>query len=150
MWARAGLSAAVDDNMGNPGAALEPDGDDAMIVTADNTFAYQFSSYAASGLPLKLLQFSRGRFVDITSQRPDLLAADAAKWWTAFNADPGNGLGVLAPWVADQCALGQSTSAWATVDQLLAEGKLVGPAGWPEGSAYVEALKTFLAKEGRC
>jgi hypothetical protein len=145
-----GLAPAVDDNVGNPAVALESDGDDAMIVTADNAFAYQFSSYALSGLPLKLEQFTPGRFVDITSQRPDLLTADAAMWWRNFTNSPDNGLGLLAPWVADECRLGQSTSAWATVQQLLAQGKLVGPAGWPSGAAYVQALHTFLSGHGYC
>jgi hypothetical protein len=148
----AGLAAAVDDNAGNPGAGLEPDSDDAMIVTADNAFAYQFSSFAFSGLPLKLLQFSGGRFVDITSQRPDLLTADASMWLKLFttNAGSGNGLGELAPWVADECSLGQSASAWAMVNQFEAQGKLTGPPQWPSGAAYVQALKTFLAKQGYC
>jgi hypothetical protein len=146
----AGLAPPVDDDLGNAGATLENGPHGATIVTADNAFAYQFSSFAGSGLPVEVLQFSQGRFVAVTSQRPDLIATDAALWWRTFNANPGSGLGVLAPWVADQCALGQATTAWATVDQLLAQGKLIGPTEWPQGSAYVAALKTFLAKQGYC
>jgi hypothetical protein len=146
----AGLAPAVDDNVGNPGAEVQPDGDDALIVTAVNAFAYQFSSYAESGMPIEVLQFSDGRFVDITGGQPDLVTTDAAMWWKAFtsNDSTGNGLGVLAAWVADEVVLGQKDSAWAVVDELEAQGKLVGPAGWPSGAAYVMALKTFLTKQG--
>jgi hypothetical protein len=148
----AGLAAPVDDNVGNPAAAVEADGVDAMIVTADNTFAYQFASFADSGLPIEVLQFNGGRFVDITARRLDLVTADATMWMNAFNTNVGSGrgLGELAPWVADECVLGQSTSAWATVNQFLAEGKLAGAPGWPTGAAYIQALKTLLAKQGYC
>ena len=74
----------------------------------------------------------------------------SSTWWTAFNSNPGLGLGVLAAWVADQCNLGQGTAAWTTVDQLQAQGRLSGPAGWPQGAAYVQALKSFLAQHGYC
>ena len=146
----AGIAPAVDDNVGNPAAVLEADGAHAMIVTADNAFAYQFASFAGSGMPLELQQFEGGRFIDITAQRPDLITADAAMWWRTFNADAGRGLGVLAPWVADECALGLSSAAWTTVGQLEAEGKLVGESGSPTGAAYVQALKAFLAAHGYC
>jgi hypothetical protein len=145
-----GLGPVVDDNVGNPATSVTSDGEYAQIVTADNSFAYAFAPYASSGLPVEVLQFSPGRFADVTTQRLDLVTADAAKWWSAFTTDPGNGLGVLAAWVADECVLGQGTGAWTTVGQLQAQGKLSGPAGWPTGAAYVPALKSFLAQHGYC
>ena len=146
-----GQGHVVDDDVGNPAASLAADGHSAVIVTADNAFAYAFGSYAASGLPLKVLQFGpAGVFTDVTRQHFDLVSNDAAMWWTTFNADPGNGLGVLAPWVADECVVGQATSAWSTVGQLQAQGRLSGPVGWPTGAAYVSALKAFLAQHGYC
>jgi hypothetical protein len=147
----AGLAAPVDDDAGNPGASLDADGDNAVIATADNAFAYQFASYAGSAMPVKLLQFTAGRFVDVTRQNLGLVRADASRWWTAFNTNaPGNRLGPLAAWVADECVLGQSTSAWATVDQLETKGELTGPAGWPEGTTYVQSLKAFLTTQRYC
>jgi hypothetical protein len=145
-----GLAPAVDEALGNPHASLSPDGEHAVLVTADNAFAYAFSSYAASGLPVKVLQFRGGMFIDVTRQHPDLVAHDAARWWTAFNSNPGNGLGVLAPWVADECSIGQSVNAWKTVDQLQAQGRLSGPSAWLQGAAYVQALKAFLPQHGYC
>jgi len=149
-----GLAPAVDDDLGNVGGLVEADGTEAMVVTADNAFAYQFGSFAGSGFPLKLLQFAGGRFVDITRQRPDLIAADATKWWTAFTtsadtAQQGYG-GVLAPWVADECELGHEASAWATVNQLLQQGRLGPPSPWPDGAALVSQMKTFLKAHGYC
>jgi hypothetical protein len=147
-----GLGPVVADDVGNAAASLTPDGDYAQIVTADNSFAYTFASYASSGLPVEVLQFSPGGFAVVTKQRLDLVTADASKWWSVFTTDTGtgNGLGVLAAWVADECVLGQGTSAWTTVGQLQVQGKLSGPAGWPTGAAYVQALKSFLAQHGYC
>ena len=145
-----GLAPPVDEALGNPDASLSPDGRHAVLVTADNSFAYAFSSYAASGMPVEVLTFSGGRFVDVTAQHPDLVTRDAARWWTTFNGAPGNGLGVLAPWVADECTLGRVAYAWTTVDQLQAQGRLSGPASWPQGAAYVHALNAFLAQHGYC
>ena len=130
---------------------MEAAGNDAVIVTADNAFAYKFASYAESAMPIKVLQFTAGRFVDVTRQDLGLVSADASNWWKAFNTNaPGTGLGQLAAWVADECVLGQSTNAWSTVDQFETNGRLTGPAGWPEGAAYVQTLKTFLATQGYC
>lgn len=145
-----GLGPVVDDDVGNPGAALSADGGDAVIVTADNAFAYAFASYAASGMPVKVLTLSHGSFVDVTKQHLDLVRKDISTWWSSFSTNPGNGLGVLAAWVADECVLGQGTFAWTTVDQLQTQGELSGPAGWPTGAAYVTQLRTFLAQHGYC
>jgi hypothetical protein len=145
-----GLSPVVDDAVGNPGVSLSSDGAHALIVTADNAFAYVFGSYAASGMPIKVVQFSRGAFVDVTRQHLDLVSEEAPSWMTTFDQNPGNGLGALAAWVADECLVGQGGPAWSTVNQLQSEGKLTGPAGWPTGAAYVDALRTFLSPHGYC
>jgi hypothetical protein len=145
-----GLGSVVDDDVGNPAASLSPDGTDALVVTADNAFAYAFATYAASGLPVKVLQFDHGNFDDVTAQHLDLVTKDASMWWDVFAPHPGNGLGVLAAWVADECLLGQGNSAWTTVNGLETQGQLSGPAGWPTGAAYVHALQSFLAQHGYC
>lgn len=63
---------------------------------------------------------------------------------------PAIGLGILAPWVADECVLGQESSAWAVVNGLQAQHRLGGDAGWPSGAAYVSALRAFLTQHGYC
>lgn len=145
-----GLGPVVDEDVGNPAASLSPGGGDAVIVTADNGFAYTFASYAESGMPVKVLIFSHGSFLDITKQHLDLVSNDASTWWSSFTSNPGNGLGVLAAWVADECVLGQGTFAWTTVGTLQTQGKLSGPTGWPTGAAYVTQLNTFLVQHGYC
>lgn len=146
----AGTGVAVDMEAGNPGISLEVLDGEAVIVTADDAFAYTFGCYACSGMPILIYRFSDGNFRDVTLGYPSLLRSDAAVWWKAWS-DPqnaGNGLGALAGWAADQCRLGQCTQAFATIDQLNAQGKLTGPQGWPEGTAYVSSLRSFLQHKG--
>jgi hypothetical protein len=146
----AGPGSFLDDNLGNASASLGRDGDNALIITADNAFAYAFSDYADSGMPIRVLQFQREGFADVTARHPGLVASDASLWWSGFGHDRANGLGLLAAWVADECVLGQDHAAWETVDHLQAEGRLVAPAGWPEGATYLKDLKSFLTRHGYC
>jgi hypothetical protein len=70
-------------NFGDPGAVLRDlrhDGRD-EFVSADDAFAYAFTDYADSGLPVQILSFSRGRFHEVTRRYPSLIRSDAAKWW---------------------------------------------------------------------
>jgi len=146
----------VDIWIGNPGVDVEanPHGQGVIVVTGDDAFNYQFASFADSGVPLKVLTFRNRGFADITRAYPDLVRNDAAQWWKSFSDDPGQGLGTLAAWAADQCLLGKGRSMWATIDRLLAEGKLGGDPGagnlWPTGADYVGALHTFLPQHGYC
>jgi hypothetical protein len=41
-----------------------------VFVSADDSFAYEFTDYAASGLPLKILRFVNHRMVDVTRHYP--------------------------------------------------------------------------------
>jgi hypothetical protein len=144
----AGSAAEID--LGNPGASVVGERGVALIKTGDNNFDYAFASFAASGVPVKVLEVQGGQFVDTTRQHPDLVAADAPGQLQAFDADPGNGLGVLAAWVGDECLLNRFSTAWAAVNNYNAEGRLTGPSGWPTGSAYVSALRNFLSQHGYC
>lgn len=152
--ASGGPSSSEDLELGNWWGTVETNDGRVIVVTADNRFAYAFSSFAGSGMPLMVYEVSGGGFVVTSRNYADLLTADAAKWWQQINnpqnQGPGGGiLGVVAPWVADECELGQSGYAWAWVNKLNAEGKLNGPFK-PTGSAYVAALRTFLGKTGYC
>jgi hypothetical protein len=144
--------------IGDPGVTLRDYGGSAVLVTADDSFAYTFDSYAGSGMPVRTLQLQGGRFIDTTRQHLALVAADARFWWAQYKEvsgpkgeEPAGGLGVLAPWVADECLLGRSSSAWARVDSLQQRGAFDGgTSGWPKGAAYVRDLRAFLVKEGYC
>jgi hypothetical protein len=151
----AGVSAPVDDDLGNGGASLAVAGNDAVLVTADNAFAYAFSSYAGSGMPVLVLEVHRGSFVNVTRDHLDLVRHDADQWWQLIPGGQGAnpyGPGVIAPWVADECLLGNESQAWSSLNGWLTAGKLaVGqPPQWPIGTAYVAALRTFLKHHGYC
>ena len=141
-------------DLGNPGATLRVEADTVVLVSADNAFAYEFASFAASGMPILVDTFSHNQFFDARPDYPILVRADAAMWWSVFQrASSGpepNGLGALAAWAADECELRTPNQPWATIDQLLTAGALDGPEGWPTGPAYVSALRTFLAAHDYC
>lgn len=148
----------VEHNFMNPGATLAGGPDGALIMSGDNSFDYAFTDYADSAVPLTVYELSDGQFVDTTRHHLDLMGTDASKWRAAIDQPPSTDQhsdirGVTAAWLADECLLGQSTSAFATIDQLNAQGRLAGPNGpdsWPAGSAYVTALKKLLTVSGYC
>jgi hypothetical protein len=149
-----GAGAGVDEWIGNPGVDVRPEGDHAIVATADDAFNYEFNAYAFSGVPVKVLEFRKSAFVDTTHEHLAFVRSDAAVWWESFSANPPQGLGSLAAWVADQCLLDEGPSAWGTIDRLLTEGKLSGDpnAGdlWPSGADYVAKLHAFLPQHGYC
>ena len=145
-------AAPLDEDLGNPPGQLQAVGGYTVIVTGDDSFNYTFASYAGSGVPLKVLDFQGAAFVDVTRRHLDLVGPDAARWWAAYQANPSDGLGLLAAWVGDECLLGRSSQAFATVDQLQAQGKLTSSSGgnWPTGAQYVASLHAFLQQHGYC
>ncbi len=68
---------------GDPGYRLKTLGGQAVFETADDRFAYAFTDFAGSGLPLELLRFNGAKLVDVTTQFPALIARDAAVWLRA-------------------------------------------------------------------
>lgn len=136
-------------DLGNVGAEIRWLAGHPSFLTADDRFAYAFTSFAGSGLPLRIWRYDHGRILDVTSRFPSRVAADAGVWWR-LTADP-HGVdrrGFAAAWAADEALLGRSESAHAELERLVARGKLRGPAGWKSGQAYVEALWRFLARSG--
>lgn len=109
----AGHVAASELDLGDPTATLErlAPGAPLVFVTADDAFAYAFTDYAASALPVKILAFRDRRFVDVTSDYPSVVAHDAARWWRAFVATASShyadSVGLAAAWAADEERLGR-------------------------------------------
>jgi hypothetical protein len=155
-----GAVAESDAQIGNPGVDVRALGDRAIVGTSDDVFNYEFNAFAYSGAPIKVLELRNGELADTTREHPDLVRADLDGWWKAFNDDAPDGLGFLAAWVADKCLLGEGPDGWATVDKLLAGGKLAGPSAapggsgtpalWPAGADYVAKLHAFLPQHGYC
>ncbi len=145
-------------DIGNPGVRLRDYAGTTLLVTSDNSFAYTFAPYAGSGVPVRTLELRGGKFVGTTREHLKLVAADARFWWQQYSqivahhrAEMGDGLGVYAPWVADECLLGKAETAWATARHLQEHGYFSpGLPGWPKGAAYVKALRSFLVKGGYC
>jgi hypothetical protein len=122
-----------------------------VFVSADDSFAYEFTDYADSGAPIEIWRYTPGRFVDVTSAFPTLIALDAVRWWSYYRQpakrNDDDVRGILAAWAADEALLGKATQAKQTLLQFAFNGVLDhGIGGW-KGSTYVRHLWLFLAKE---
>ena len=124
------------------------------LRSADDRFAYVFTSFATSYFPLRVWHYRHGRFVDVTRRFPGAVRADAARLWTRYlheRAQHAEVRGVLAAWLADEYRLGRERVGWARRDAALRRGDL-GPRpdldGWPQARAYLAALRRFLGREG--
>ena len=142
-------------NFGDPGVRildLQHNGE-LEFLTADDSFAYEFTDYAASGLPIEIFTFSGRHFNNVTRSYPALIAKDAAKWLNAFKGMASHhyqdSVGVIAAWAADEDLLGHS----ARVNRYLAKQVGVGhlnsalnPGG--SGKKFVARLRRFLRSRG--
>jgi hypothetical protein len=139
-------------NFGDPGVRLVRLGAGGTfdLLSANDAFAYAFTDFAASGLPIQILSFSHNRFHDVTRSFPHLIAQDARLWMNAFNSEASthyqDSVGVVAAWAADEDMLGHET----TVARFLANQAKAGHLNsalspiTPSGEHYVIALQKFL------
>lgn len=121
------------------------------FLTADDAFAYRFTDYAASGLPIEILTFANGGFTDVTRSFPRLVAKDAAFWLRTFKGMARNGypdsVGVIAAWAADEDLLGHSK----LVSRYLAQQARARHLNAPDsagGTKFVASLQRFLRRRG--
>jgi hypothetical protein len=142
--------AAVDHDFGNYSPWLRQTASGPLLVSADNAFAYQFGSFAGSGPPIQLFAWTGTALIDVTREHPDLVAQDAQNYLALYN-DPTQPekLGSLAGWVADECLVGKSSTAWAFVDEQQQLG-LPEAADYAGAGGYPAALREFLAAQGYC
>lgn len=142
-------------NFGDPvfHLAVLPGSPDAVFVSADDRFAYAFTDFAASGLPLQVLRFTGRGFADVTRRYPAMIRTDAARWLQAFRAQASSrysdSVGVIAAWTADEYRLGHAGVADAFLHQQAVAGHLHGlldPA--LKGLGFVSALEKFLQQRG--
>jgi hypothetical protein len=142
-------------NLGDPGARIEalPGNPYAALVTADDSFAYAFTDFAASGLPIKVMRFSGHGFINVTRRYPKLIRSDAANWLVAFYSQASShysdSVGVIAAWAADEYLLGRANAADQFLDQQAAAGhlhSLLNPS--QTGVAFVAELEKFLQHQG--
>jgi hypothetical protein len=139
---------------------VESVGGKPILRTADGSFFSRFAPGPVSGMPVLILQIRGSDFVDTTRHYPAVVRDDAALWWAAYERaqnpgreGKGGGLGLLAPWVADEYLLGKGDQAWAEVERLNSEHRLTGGnvgRQWPTGAAYVTWLRELLVQRGYC
>ena len=141
---------ALDHDFGNYNPWLRQTASGPLLVSADNAFAFQFTSFAGSGPPVQLFTWSGAAFTDVTHQHLDLVAEDAQNYLALYN-DPSQPekLGSLAGWVADECMLGKSAGAWAFVADQEQQG-LPDASQYLGAGGYSAALRDFLAARGYC
>jgi hypothetical protein len=144
----------LEHNWGDPGYSGTRHDGVYEFITADDRFAYEFTAYAASGLPVRVLTIDpSGHFSDITPLRLDLVRADARQWWSAYVQGRGRPdadiRGVLAAWCADEYRLGAGPACEAEVAAAARHGWLNGEGDlWPAGPKFGVALDRDLRKWG--
>jgi hypothetical protein len=143
-------------NFGDPGDRIVDLGHDGRLefLSADDSFAYEFTDYAASGMPIQVLTFSRGRFRDMTRSYPRLIAKDAANWLATFKrlskSRYHDSVGVIAAWAADEDLLGHQRLVSRYLAQQATAGHLnsaLSPQE-PGGKRFIANLQRFLRRHG--
>jgi hypothetical protein len=143
-----GAYARVERNFGDPGERIADLGHNGRheFLTADDAFAYRFTDFAASGLPIEILTFAHRHFTNVTRRYPNLIAKDAATYLKAFNRDHSDDEGLFAAWAADEDNLGHQALVAQTLARELTAGNLRG--GFQSAKKFAAALPRFLRKEG--
>jgi hypothetical protein len=144
---------SVEHDFGDPGALITDVAGDGQLEfqSADDRFAYAFSSYVYSGLPLQIWRFEEGRFIDVTKKFPAAVARNAAGYLEGFRAHrrQGHGLGAIAAWAADEELLGHGVLVTRTLDREARLHHLRSAEGdSPNGRAFVAKLERFLKRTG--
>jgi len=141
-------------NLGNPAATIAGVGNKAVLITGDNAFAYAFTDYAGSGMPIRVMQASPNTesIVTVTRSWPSLVALDAKFWFSEYEQSvkqppPHDLRGVLAAWAADECELGKCASAFAFLNHVKPTYLAFSDTRIPP-SAYIRQLHHFLASHG--
>jgi hypothetical protein len=140
-------------NFGDPGAQIVDLRHEGRFefLTADDSFAYAFTDFAASGLPIQIFTFGARHFTDVTRQYPRLIAKDASRWMRIFRSlaksHYRDSVGVAAAWAADEELLGHRR----LVDRFLAtqaRARHLNSAIGHSGTKFIAALRRFLRRHG--
>ena len=127
------------------------DGDGlAEFVSADDRFAYAFTAYAFSALPVQVLSFRGDRFADVTASYPGRVRADARRWRRAYRKAHADAFpqGVLAAWAADRYRLGDRREALRFVRAQARHGKLRAAIGERRARRFPAKLDRLLRRWG--
>lgn len=142
-------------DFGDPGyklVDLNHDGIDEFL-SADDRFAYAFTDYAASGMPLEIMRWSDGRFRDVTRSYPVLIARDAGRWMKLFRQQRRSHYaytaGIIAAWAADEDELGNSGRGAGFLRHAASADELNSGSGdQPRNGRFVVMLDRSLRRWG--
>ncbi|MCU0550717.1 MAG: hypothetical protein MUC48_15320 [Leptolyngbya sp. Prado105] len=130
---------------GNLGYRLKDlDGDSKVeFLSADDGFAYAFTSYAASAFPIQIWQFDNGKMTNVTRKYPKLIYNNAYKLWGYYQQvkmeEGADVRGILAAYLADKYLLGQQEDGWKRLREVYRER---------DREEYFAKLRDFLEKAG--
>ncbi|BAS58939.1 hypothetical protein LBWT_49070 [Leptolyngbya boryana IAM M-101] len=128
-------------NLGYQLQDLEGDGK-VEFMSANDSFAYAFTSYAASAFPIQIWRFENGKMIDVTRTYPKLIHSHAYRLWQAYQEVKGNDAdvrGILAAYLADKYLLGQQEDGWKRLRQVYQES---------DREEYFVNLRKFLKESG--
>jgi hypothetical protein len=124
------------------------------LRSADDRFAYAFTSFAESWFPPMVWQFRAGKLVDVTRHYRRLIRSDVKRALRLYHSKHRRKYdlrGVIAAYVADQYLLGHGSRGWKLV-RSARKHHLVNGLGkgdlWPRGKRYAPALRKFLRRNG--
>jgi hypothetical protein len=142
----------ADRNFGDPGYQLtDLDGDGVKeMITADDRFAYAFTAFAFSLMPVRIYDLRAGSWSLVTKRFPDRIRADARANWRYFKkaARQNEPRGAIAAWAADQYLLGHRAYAQRTLHRLARQKRLPGLFPPKRQAKFVSYLLRFLARHG--
>ena len=115
------------------------------LVAHDDRFAYAFASFADSSWPIRILRYRSGRLTVVTRAFPGAIKRDAARQWRMAQRTRRANEGILAAWAAEECLLGASQKAFATLGRLGRQGRLRGD---ERPAAFLAHLRRFLRRTG--
>jgi hypothetical protein len=125
------------------------------LVSADDRFAYAFTSFAESAFPVQIWRYDHGALTDVTSTYRYAVVDDAHRLWHEYvegrKYPTADVRGLLAAWLADEYRLGRGGEGWREVEAAYRRGDLSPPRAdplWPTGRRYLSALRGFLEHTG--
>ena len=117
--------------------------------TADNRFAYAFTSFAGSAFPIQIFRFDHGRFVDVTRRYRTQVRRDAARLFALYRSErhkpEGDIGGILPAWLAEQYLLGRGSAGWPVLEGAVRRGELDA---FEEPRTYLRRVRSFLRRTG--
>jgi hypothetical protein len=149
----------IEHDWGDPGYRIVRYEGVPQLVSGDDRFAYVFTSFAGSGMPVQVWAITPDGELNhpdvlenVTQTRLDLVKKDAAVWWRAYVSErsktDSDVRGVLAAWCADEYRLGQKAACDAELAKALKNGWIKGVPDWPSNAKYIALVHKDLAAWG--